>query len=114
MIEYAENIPLRAGRQPFEAIHHKWAMITTQSGEKVNTMVASWGGVGIMWNRPVTWVFLRPQRFTRELLDRSERFSVCFLPEQYHQQMNYCGSHSGRVLYFYIYKGNRSNEFIAP
>lgn len=89
--------PYELAVNPFEAIHHKWAMITTQSGEKVNTMVASWGGVGIMWNRPVTWVFLRPQRFTRDLLDRSERFSVCFLPEQYRQQMNYCGSHSGRA-----------------
>ena len=46
--------PYELAVNPFEAIHHKWAMITTQSGEKVNTMVASWGGVGIMWNRPVT------------------------------------------------------------
>ena len=48
------------------------------------------------WNKPVTYVFLRPQRFTRELLDGSELFSVCFLPEDYRKQLSYCGAHSGR------------------
>ena len=86
------ELPLNA----FQAIGKQWAMITTQRGDTVNTMTASWGGVGILWNKPVTYVFLRPQRFTRELLDGSELFSVCFLPEDYRKQLSYCGAHSGR------------------
>ena len=86
------ELPLNA----FQAIGKQWAMITTQRGDMINTMTASWGGVGILWNKPVTYVFLRPQRFTRELLDGSELFSVCFLPEDYRKQLAYCGAHSGR------------------
>ena len=81
---------------PFSLIGKKWAMVTTRAGGKTNTMTASWGGVGILWNKPVVYIFLRPQRYTRELVDASERFSVCFLPEDYRKQLQYCGSHSGR------------------
>lgn len=80
----------------FDLIGKQWAMITTRHGEKVNTMTASWGGVGVMWNKPVAYLFLRPQRYTRELLDASVDFSVCFLPESQRAAMGYCGKHSGR------------------
>ncbi len=76
---------------PFSLIGKKWAMVTTRVGGKTNTMTASWGGVGILWNKPVVYIFLRPQRYTRELVDASERFSVCFLPEDYRKQLQYCG-----------------------
>ena len=80
----------------FSRIGEQWMLITAGTGAQCNTMTASWGGVGILWNKPVTYVFLRPQRFTRELLDGSELFSVCFLPEDYRKQLSYCGAHSGR------------------
>ena len=83
---------------PFEAIDRQWAMVTTCADGKTNTMTASWGGVGILWGKPVAYVLLRPQRFTRELMDKSETFSLCFLPEQYREQLLYCGSHSGRDI----------------
>lgn len=88
--------PYEITKNPFSLIGKQWAMITTRRGGKTNTMTASWGGVGILWNKPVAYIFLRPQRFTRELLDDSERFSVCFLPEELRQAMTYCGKESGR------------------
>ncbi|MEM1485236.1 flavin reductase family protein [Oscillospiraceae bacterium PP1C4] len=88
--------PYELTQNPFELINKKWAMITTRAGDKTNTMTASWGGVGILWNKPVVYVFLRPQRYTRELIDQSERFSVCFLPEQYRDRLKHCGVASGR------------------
>ena len=27
-----------------------------------NAMTASWGGMGVLWNKPVAFVFIRPQR----------------------------------------------------
>lgn len=89
--------PSELNKNAFDLIGKQWAMITTKSADgHVNTMTASWGGVGVLWNKPVVYLFLRPQRYTRELLDASEIFSTCFLPEEYRKQLQFCGSHSGR------------------
>lgn len=37
----------------------KGVLITTKSGEKVNTMSISWGTLGIEWNRPIFTTFVR-------------------------------------------------------
>ena len=88
--------PYEITKNPFTLIGKQWAMITTCQGEKINTMTASWGGVGIMWGKSAAFLFIRPQRFTRELMDGSEKFSVCFLPESQRQAMTYCGKAYGR------------------
>ena len=88
--------PYSLTQNPFTLIENQWAMITTRVGDKVNTMTANWGGVGILWYKPVVYLVVRPQRFTHEQLEQSERFSVCFLPEEYRKQATYCGKISGR------------------
>lgn len=91
--------PQELNKNPFDLIGKQWAMITTKSADgRVNTMTASWGGVGVLWNKPVTYIFLRPQRYTRELMDASETFSACFLPDPYRKELQYCGSHTGREV----------------
>ncbi len=73
-----------------------WTLITVRDGEHTNAMTASWGGVGILWNRPVAFLFVRPQRHTFGLLEKEERFSLCFLPETHRDALRICGSKSGR------------------
>lgn len=36
---------------PFTKIGTEWMLITAGDEKKFNTMTASWGGVGIMWNK---------------------------------------------------------------
>ena len=31
-----------------------------KKGDKVNIMTASWEGVGILWNKRVAYIFIRP------------------------------------------------------
>ena len=59
-------------------------------------MTASWGGVGILWNKNVAYLFLRPQRYTKEFIDASQELSISVLPEQYRKQLGYLGRVSGR------------------
>ncbi|MCH5294336.1 MAG: flavin reductase family protein [Treponema sp.] len=87
----------------FKLIGRDWLLVTAGSsvtdGEgngRVNTMTASWGGMGILWNKPVATVYLRPSRYTKELVDSSETFSLSVLPEKYRSALDYCGKHSGR------------------
>jgi flavin reductase (DIM6/NTAB) family NADH-FMN oxidoreductase RutF len=41
-------------------------------------------------------IFVRPQRYTKEFVDREELYTLTFFPEQYKKQLGYLGSHSGR------------------
>ena len=49
----------------FQAIGKEWMLITAKNQSRVNTMTASWGGVGILWGKPVAFVFIRQIRYTK-------------------------------------------------
>ena len=74
----------------------KWALITAGDKESFNTMTASWGGLGELWNKDVCFIFIRPQRYTYEFTEREEYFTVSFLPEEYKKALTFCGRNSGR------------------
>ena len=74
----------------------KWALITAGNKESFNTMTASWGGLGELWNKDVCFIFIRPQRYTYEFTEREEYFTVSFLPEEYRKALAFCGRNSGR------------------
>lgn len=80
----------------FDAIGKQWMLVGAQADGRVNAMTASWGGVGVMWNKNVVFVFLRPQRFTKTLIDKSERFSLSFFTEEYRKMLAYMGKASGK------------------
>lgn len=88
--------PEEIKRDPFTLIDKDWMLITAEKEGKVNTMTASWGGVGIIWNKKVAYIFIRPQRYTKEFVDASERFSLSVLPDSYRKELTYLGRVSGR------------------
>lgn len=82
---------------PFEMIGKDWMLITAERDGKVNTMTASWGGLGIIWNHNVAYIFVRQSRYTKEFIDSSDTFSLTFFDtEKYRKTMAYLGSVSGR------------------
>lgn len=93
---FCEITPNEITKNPFDLIGKDWALVTAGTKQKCNTMTISWGGVGIMWNKPVTFTFIRPQRYTMEFLEQEDSFTLSFLPETYRKALSFCGSHSGR------------------
>lgn len=81
---------------PFELIGKQWMLISAGTANNWNTMTASWGGVGILWGKPVATVYIRPQRYTKEFVDQNEYFTISFLPEEYRKALSVCGSVSGK------------------
>ena len=73
-----------------------WMLITAGDHVAHNTMTASWGSVGYMWNRPVAVAVVRPQRHTFEFTERESMMTLSFLAEEYREALQYCGTHSGR------------------
>lgn len=77
-------------------ISKDWLLLTAGNDLKANTMTASWGGIGFLWNKNVLFLFVRPQRYTKEFIDNNERLSVSVLPNTFKEQLGYLGKVSGR------------------
>lgn len=77
-------------------IGHQWMLITAGTPERYNTMTASWGGLGYVWNRPVAYVLVRPSRMTHGLIEEQGQWTLSFMGEQYRQALKICGTLSGR------------------
>lgn len=61
-----------------------------------NVMTVSWGGLGVMWNKPFALVVVRPTRHTRVFMDEAATFTLSVLAESERKILDYCGSRSGR------------------
>ena len=81
---------------PFDKIGREWMLITGGTPGNYNTMTASWGQLGVLWNKNVLTCYIRPNRYTYEYIEKGECFTASFLGEQYRNILSYCGSHSGR------------------
>ncbi|MGG5461523.1 flavin reductase [Clostridium sp. B9] len=81
---------------PFKLIGKDWMLVTAEKEGKVNTMTASWGGLGVMWGKDVAYVVIRPQRYTKEFIDNSDTFSLTFFDDEYKKALGYLGRVSGR------------------
>ena len=82
--------------KPFKMIGDQWMLVTAGDQIKYNTMTASWGGIGVMWGKNVAVTVIRPQRYTKEFVDKEELFSVSFLKDGHRDAIKLCGSVSGR------------------
>ena len=78
----------------FEVIGKEWMLVTAGNKDHFNTMTASWGGIGFLWNKPVVYVFIRPERYTFEFIEKSEYFTLSFLGEENRAIHKICRSKS--------------------
>ncbi|MDR2044323.1 MAG: flavin reductase family protein [Clostridium sp.] len=95
-MDFLEITPQELNEGACKLIGKDWMLVTAGNREKVNTMTASWGGLGEMWARPAAFVVIRPTRYTKEFVDASDTLSLTFYPERYRKELSYLGSVSGR------------------
>lgn len=88
MLEFNDN--------PFKMIGKDWFLVTAGDKDQINTMTAGWGGLGVMWGKDVAFIVVRPNRYTREFIDKFDTFSLSFFDESYKKELLYLGSISGR------------------
>jgi len=86
------------GGSIFELIHKKWMLITAGTEDNCNTMTASWGGLGVLWNRNVSTIYVRPERYTYEFIEREGYYTVSFFGDEYRDVLTKCGTVSGREV----------------
>ena len=81
----------------FELFAQKWAILT--AGDKnvgFNAMTVSWGGLGVLWNKPVAFVFVRKSRYTHNFIEMSNSVTLSFMSEDYRDALIKFGKLSGK------------------
>ncbi len=81
-----------------DLIENQWMLVTAGDAKVCNMMTASWGLAGYLWKRPVVTTVIRPQRYTYELMEKHDTFSLSFYEESYREVLNLCGTRSGRDI----------------
>ena len=79
-----------------ELISDGWGLVTAGTEEKFNTMTVSWGGLGEIWGKDAVFIFIRPQRYTYEFIEKEEFFTLSFYGNEYKDALKICGTQSGR------------------
>jgi len=92
------DLSLLAKEDAFDLLDRQWMLITAGNKENYNTMTASWGGIGVLWNRPVAFIFVRPERYTHDFIEQNERVTLSFYAEEYRKALTICGTKSGRDI----------------
>jgi flavin reductase (DIM6/NTAB) family NADH-FMN oxidoreductase RutF len=88
--------PENLNENVFRLIGKDWMLVTAGDINKFNTMTAAWGGMGVLWHKNVCYIFIRPQRYTFEFIEKFETFTLSFFEEKYRDVLKFCGSKSGR------------------
>ncbi len=79
-----------------EKIRHG-VFLTTCAGDKVNSMWLNWAMIGYIWRRYCCAIYVRPSRFTAELLAKNPEFTISIpLTDEYREALRVCGKQSGR------------------
>ncbi len=83
---------------PLYTLDQEWALLSVGDKKKFNAMTISWGGLGTIWNKPVVTVYVKPNRYTYELMENNEYFTISFYDQKYKKDLGIMGSKSGRNL----------------
>jgi flavin reductase (DIM6/NTAB) family NADH-FMN oxidoreductase RutF len=96
MKDFFQIQPEKLNENVFNLLEKDWMLITAGTIDVFNTMTASWGGMGVLWNKNVCYIVVRPQRYTYTFLERNEYFTLSFFHEKYRDVLKFCGARSGR------------------
>ena len=98
MGSFREIAPTDISGNAIQKISKEWMLLAAEKENRVNMMTASWGGMGFLWNKPVSFAFFRPQRYTLEFINAAETYSMTFFDESFRSKLNLCGTKSGRDI----------------
>lgn len=82
---------------PLTLFDRDWlALAAGNTEDGCNAMTVSWGHIGTIWNKPTVVCYVRPQRYTKEFMDREELFTLSRLRPEFRAAHGILGRISGR------------------
>ena len=80
----------------YQMLSEDWMLITAGNDAKFNMMTASWGGLGNLYQKPVAFCFINPSRYTYQLMEKGDTYTLSFYKEESRKALQVCGTTSGR------------------
>ena len=93
--EWKEIQPNEISINPIN-LYQDWIVLAVNNEEKPNAMLLTMGTLGAFRGKPIASIFVNESRYTYELLEKCEYFTLAVFPEQYTENVRYLGQHSGR------------------
>ena len=83
-------------KQALDALADSGAFLTVKTENEVNTMTIGWGSISYMWGKPVLIVMVRDSRYTYQLMEETNQFTVSIpFGAAMKEELAFCGSKSG-------------------
>jgi len=80
----------------FTMVGKDLTVITAGKQDRYNSMIGSGGGLGLLFMKPTTWCILRADRYTLELIQKEQTYTMSYFLNEYKKQIRFLGSESGR------------------
>jgi len=71
--------------------------LNVKTNNNFNTMTIGWANAGIIWGLPIFNVAVRKSRYTYNLIEKTDEFTVSIpFSNRFKKELAFCGSRSGR------------------
>jgi hypothetical protein len=88
--EIRDNVFTLAGKDFF--------VITAGKDDHYNSMIGSGGGLGLLFKKHTTWCVIRSDRYTLEMIQKEQAYTMSYCPNEYKEQMLFLGSINQCIL----------------
>ncbi|MDD5362939.1 MAG: hypothetical protein PHN88_12450 [Ignavibacteria bacterium] len=88
--------PEKISDNVFTLVGKIFPVVTAGSENHFNSMTASGGGLGMLFKKPTTWCILQSTRYTLEMIQKEQTYTLSYFPKEYKKQILFLGSKSGR------------------
>ncbi|MDR1260794.1 MAG: hypothetical protein LBJ83_03705 [Oscillospiraceae bacterium] len=83
-------------RSVFSLTGENFYLITAGKNDHYNSMVASGGGVGVLFKKPTFWCIIQSTRYTLELMQKIGAFTLSYFLDEHREKILHLGVKSGR------------------
>ena len=89
-------VPKEIPESVFKLVGEDFIVLTAGNPSHYNSMIAGWGGWGILFNNPAAFLMLRSNRYTLELMRKEQKYTMAFFDSQFKNDIMPFGASSGR------------------
>ena len=93
---FKQILPEEIDNDVFTLAGKIFPVITAGTEKYYNSMLASGGGMGMLFRKPATWCILQITRYTLELIEKEQTYTMSYFSDEYKKQIFFLGSKSGR------------------
>jgi flavin reductase (DIM6/NTAB) family NADH-FMN oxidoreductase RutF len=93
---FKEILPEEITDNVFTLVGKVFPVVTVGNEDSYNSMTASGGGMCLLFRKPSTMLIFPSNRYTLELIEKEQTYTLSYFPDEYKKQVMFLGSNTGR------------------